>query len=162
MIFIQINERINTCSCGCKFMIHKGGQRNPRILVPHEHWWFHSTFNILKWCWKKTKFNYLNFFEKCPSTSKNSHRHLPCAHTYCSKFEAVVGGVDYTKWVPSIQNMLEKMTKFRTCHLLGSFFFGGVPLVRIAEVGRWVIAHDDIFRILTYFFKHFDAHVPYS
>ena len=35
LLFMKINEGINTCSWGCKF-VGKDGQKNPRTLVPHE------------------------------------------------------------------------------------------------------------------------------
>jgi hypothetical protein len=53
------------------------------------------------------------FFKKCLSTFKTSHAHLQCAHNNCTRLDECqlkgVEGVDYTKQVLSIQNMLEKL-----------------------------------------------------
>jgi hypothetical protein len=56
-----------------------------------------------KYAGKMTKFNYMEIFRKCPSTSKKSHEHLQCVHNnyMYAQFEECqlkdVGRVDYTK-----------------------------------------------------------------
>jgi hypothetical protein len=61
--------------------------------------------------------------QKCPYTSKKSNAHLQCVHNNCAKFEECqpkgVNGVDYTKLVPSIQNMLEKPQSLTACTFFG-------------------------------------------
>jgi hypothetical protein len=52
------------------------------------------------------------FFEKCSHTSKKSHAHRQFVHNNCARFEKGqpkgVRGVDYTNYIPSMQNMLKK------------------------------------------------------
>jgi hypothetical protein len=82
-----------------------------------QSWWqvpFNSNM-LKKWLSSTT----CKFFQKCPNTSKASHSHIQCVHNKCARFEECqlkgVGGVDYTKWVPSIQNMLKKWLSSTTC-----------------------------------------------
>jgi hypothetical protein len=72
----------------------------------------------------KVQLHVIFFFEKCSNTSRKSNAHLQYVYNTFAKFgEGQLRGVDYTKKVPSIQNMLEKD---KVQHVI--FFFKYCPI----------------------------------